>query len=107
MSIGRARPPDCGKNATDAAMVIDAMDLLYSGRLDGFCIASSDSDFTRLAARLRESGMTVLEPADRRAVTGGRDQRGTVTASRSPQGAGSRIRSSSQAQAAMIKPQSR
>ena len=48
-----------GKNATDAAMVIDAMDLLYSGRFDGFCIVSSDSDFTRLAARLRESGMTV------------------------------------------------
>jgi uncharacterized LabA/DUF88 family protein len=48
-----------GKNATDAAMVIDAMDLLYSGRFDGFCLVSSDSDFTRLAARLRESGMTV------------------------------------------------
>ena len=48
-----------GKNATDAAMVIDAMDLLYSGRLDGFCIVSSDSDFTRLAQRLRESGLTV------------------------------------------------
>ncbi|MDX8030517.1 NYN domain-containing protein [Lentzea sp. BCCO 10_0856] len=48
-----------GKNATDAAMVIDAMDLLYSNRFDGFCIVSSDSDFTRLAARLRESGLTV------------------------------------------------
>jgi uncharacterized LabA/DUF88 family protein len=48
-----------GKNSTDAAMVIDAMDLLYSGRFDGFCIVSSDSDFTRLAARLRESGLTV------------------------------------------------
>src|SRR5690349_6819150 len=48
-----------GKNATDAAMVIDAMDLLYSGRFDAFCIVSSDSDFTRLAARLRESGLTV------------------------------------------------
>jgi uncharacterized LabA/DUF88 family protein len=45
-----------GKNATDAAMVIDAMDLLHSGRFDGFCIVSSDSDFTRLAARIRESG---------------------------------------------------
>ncbi len=44
-----------GKNATDAAMVIDAMDLLYTGRFDGFCIVSSDSDFTRLAARIRES----------------------------------------------------
>ncbi|MEU4200833.1 NYN domain-containing protein [Streptomyces sp. NPDC026294] len=48
-----------GKNATDAAMVIDAMDLLYSRRFDGFCIVSSDSDFTRLAARIRESGLTV------------------------------------------------
>jgi uncharacterized LabA/DUF88 family protein len=48
-----------GKNATDSAMIIDAMDLLYSQRLDGFCIVSSDSDFTRLAARLRESGLTV------------------------------------------------
>src|ERR1051326_7586213 len=48
-----------GKNATDAAMVIDAMDLLYSGRFDGFCIVSSDSDFTRLAARIRESGLIV------------------------------------------------
>ncbi|MDR1100715.1 MAG: NYN domain-containing protein [Treponema sp.] len=48
-----------GKNATDSAMIIDAMDLLYSQKLDGFCIVSSDSDFTRLAARLRESGHTV------------------------------------------------
>ena len=48
-----------GKNATDAAMVIDAMDLLYSGRFDGFCLVSSDSDFTRLAGRIRESGLTV------------------------------------------------
>ncbi len=48
-----------GKNATDSAMIIDAMDLLYSGRFDGFCIVSSDSDFTRLAARIRESGLTV------------------------------------------------
>ena len=48
-----------GKNATDSAMIIDAMDLLYSEKLDGFCIVSSDSDFTRLAARLRESGHTV------------------------------------------------
>jgi len=55
-----------GKNATDAAMVIDAMDLLYSGRLDGFCIVSSDSDFTRLAARLRESGMTVYGFGERK-----------------------------------------
>ncbi len=48
-----------GKNATDSAMIIDAMDLLYSERLDGFCIVSSDSDFTRLASRLREAGLTV------------------------------------------------
>ncbi len=48
-----------GKNATDSAMIIDAMDLLYTERLDGFCIVSSDSDFTRLAARIRESGKTV------------------------------------------------
>jgi len=48
-----------GKNATDSAMIIDAMDLLYSEKLDGFCIVSSDSDFTRLAARIRESGCMV------------------------------------------------
>lgn len=48
-----------GKNATDSAMIIDAMDLLYSERFDGFCIVSSDSDFTRLASRIRESGHTV------------------------------------------------
>ena len=48
-----------GKNATDSAMIIDAMDLLYTGNLDGFCIVSSDSDFTKLASRLRESGKTV------------------------------------------------
>jgi uncharacterized LabA/DUF88 family protein/Fe-S-cluster formation regulator IscX/YfhJ len=49
-----------GKNATDSAMIIDAMDILYSGKVDGFCIVSSDSDFTRLAIRLRESGMKVI-----------------------------------------------
>ena len=43
-----------GKNATDSALIIDAMDLMYSGHLDGFCIVSSDSDFTRLAARIRD-----------------------------------------------------
>ena len=48
-----------GKNATDSAMIIDAMDLLYTGNFDGFCIASSDSDFTRLASRMRESGLVV------------------------------------------------
>lgn len=49
-----------GKNATDSGMIIDAMDILYSGTVDGFCIVSSDSDFTRLASRLRESGMQVI-----------------------------------------------
>lgn len=49
-----------GKNSTDAALIIDAMDILYSGSVDGFCIVSSDSDFTKIAARLREAGMYVL-----------------------------------------------
>ena len=49
-----------GKNATDSAMIIDAMDILYSGKVEGFCLVSSDSDFTRLASRLREGGMTVI-----------------------------------------------
>lgn len=49
-----------GKNATDSALIIDAMDLLYTNNMDGFCIVSSDSDFTRLASRLRESGKTVI-----------------------------------------------
>lgn len=49
-----------GKNATDAALIIDAMDILYSNNVDGFCIVSSDSDFTKLAARLREAGMYVV-----------------------------------------------
>ncbi len=49
-----------GKNATDSAMIIDAMDILYSNNVDGFCIVSSDSDFTRLCIRLRESGMHVI-----------------------------------------------
>jgi len=48
-----------GKNATDSALIIDAMDLLYAGKFEGFCLVSSDSDFTRLASRLRESGMHV------------------------------------------------
>jgi uncharacterized LabA/DUF88 family protein len=55
-----------GKNATDSAMVIDAMDLLYSDRFDGFCLVSSDSDFTRLAARIRESGLTVYGFGERK-----------------------------------------
>lgn len=49
-----------GKNATDSAMIIDAMDILYSGNVEGFCLVTSDSDFTRLASRLRESGMDVI-----------------------------------------------
>ncbi|MFP4621097.1 MAG: NYN domain-containing protein [Bacteroidales bacterium] len=49
-----------GKNATDSAMIIDAMDILHSQKVDGFCLVSSDSDFTRLATRLRESGMLVI-----------------------------------------------
>jgi NYN domain/OST-HTH/LOTUS domain len=49
-----------GKNATDSAMIIDAMDILYTEKVDAFCIVSSDSDFTRLATRLRESGMMVI-----------------------------------------------
>ncbi len=48
-----------GKNATDSAMIIDAMDLLYTGKFNGFCIVSSDSDFTKLASRIRESGLFV------------------------------------------------
>ena len=48
-----------GKNASDIALVIDAMDFLHSGRFDGFCLVSSDSDFTRLAARIREQGVDV------------------------------------------------
>lgn len=49
-----------GKNATDSSLIIDAMDILYTGKVDGFCIVSSDSDFTRLATRLREAGMKVI-----------------------------------------------
>ena len=49
-----------GKNASDITLVIDAMDLLHSGRFDGFCLVSSDSDFTRLAARIREQGVDVF-----------------------------------------------
>ncbi len=52
-------PTPAGKNSTDSALIIDAMDLLYAGNVDGFVIVSSDADFTRLATRLRESGKTV------------------------------------------------
>jgi hypothetical protein len=55
-----------GKNATDSALIIDAMDILYTGRVDGFCIISSDSDFTRLATRLREAGMKVFGFGERK-----------------------------------------
>ena len=55
-----------GKNATDSALIIDAMDLLYGGKLGGFCIVSSDSDFTRLAARLREAGLVVYGFGERK-----------------------------------------
>ncbi len=55
-----------GKNATDSAMIIDAMDILYSGRVDGFVLVSSDSDFTRLATRLREAGMKVYGMGERK-----------------------------------------
>ncbi len=55
-----------GKNSTDSAMIIEAMDILYSGKVDGFCIVSSDSDFTRLATRLREAGMKVIGIGERK-----------------------------------------
>jgi uncharacterized protein (TIGR00288 family) len=55
-----------GKNATDSAMIIDAMDILYSDKVDGFCIVSSDSDFTRLATRLREAGKHVIGIGERK-----------------------------------------
>ncbi len=55
-----------GKNATDSAMIIDAMDILYSGKVNGFCLVSSDSDFTRLATRLREAGMKVFGIGERK-----------------------------------------
>ncbi|HEX5125555.1 MAG TPA: NYN domain-containing protein [Rhodocyclaceae bacterium] len=55
-----------GKNATDSAMIIDAMDLMYTRRFDGFCLVSSDSDFTRLAARIREEGLMVYGFGERK-----------------------------------------
>lgn len=57
-----------GKNSTDSALIIDAMDILYTGKVDGFCIISSDSDFTRLSARLRESGMLVIGMGEKKTV---------------------------------------
>lgn len=58
-----------GKNSTDSALIIDAMDILYSKNVDGFCIISSDSDFTRLAARLREAGMYVIGMGEKKTPT--------------------------------------
>jgi len=58
-----------GKNATDSAMIIDAMDILYSGNVEGFCLVTSDSDFTRLASRLRESGMMVIGMGEQKTPT--------------------------------------
>ena len=55
-----------GKNATDSALIIDAMDLLHGGRVDGFCLVSSDSDFTRLATRIREAGLSVYGFGERK-----------------------------------------
>src|SRR6056297_2058619 len=58
-----------GKNSTDSAMIIDAMDILYSGKVDGFCLVSSDSDFTRLATRLREAAMKVFGIGEKKTPT--------------------------------------
>lgn len=58
-----------GKNATDSAMIIDAMDMLYTNDLEGFCLVSSDSDFTKLASRLRESGRTVIGMGENKTPT--------------------------------------
>jgi uncharacterized LabA/DUF88 family protein len=58
-----------GKNSSDSAMIIDAMDILYTGKVDGFCIVSSDSDFTRIATRLREAGMKVFGIGERKTPT--------------------------------------
>jgi uncharacterized LabA/DUF88 family protein len=55
-----------GKNSSDSALIIDAMDILYTGRVDGFCVVSSDSDFTKLATRLREAGMKVFGMGDKK-----------------------------------------
>src|SRR5665811_2140021 len=71
-----------GKNATDSALIIDAMDLLYTGNLDGFCLVSSDSDFTKLASRLREAGKTVYgfgEPKTPRSLVAERARRLRLT----------------------------
>lgn len=58
-----------GKNSTDSALIIDAMDILYSEKVEGFCIVSSDSDFTRLATRLREAGMRVIGLGEKKTPT--------------------------------------
>lgn len=58
-----------GKNSTDSSLIIDAMDILYTGKVDGFCIVSSDSDFTRLATRLREAGMKVIGIGEKKTLS--------------------------------------
>ena len=58
-----------GKNATDSAMIIDSMDILYEGGIDGFCLVSSDSDYTRLATRIREKGVFVMGIGKRSVIT--------------------------------------
>ncbi len=58
-----------GKNSSDSALIIDAMDILYTGKVDGFCIVSSDSDFTRLATRLREAGMKVIGIGEKKTLS--------------------------------------
>lgn len=58
-----------GKNASDSAIIIDAMDILYSGNVDGFCLVTSDSDFTKLALRLREAGMKVIGMGEQKTPT--------------------------------------
>ncbi|MFT3796970.1 NYN domain-containing protein [Microbacterium sp.] len=68
-----------GKNATDSALIIDAMDLLYTRRFSGFCVVSSDSDFTRLATRIREEGVTVHGFGERKTPVAFRNACGTFT----------------------------
>jgi len=88
-----------GKNATDSALIIDAMDLLYTRRFQGFCIVSSDSDFTRLASRIREEGITVYGFGERKTPESFRNACDTFTyldvlvesAAESPGGAVARV----------------
>ena len=71
-----------GKNATDSAMIIDAMDILYSGKVEGFCLVSSDSDFTRLATRLREAGMLVIGIGEKKTPNAGSSHWSSCTKAR-------------------------